>query len=218
MMVEDGVNKPLDKISIAALGFALLLTAVPGAASGLRDSAWVSAQWALATGNLQALAESITLYLEEGGTLTEGDPFSALQLIDELGAMAGGAALAQTLISTQARGQFGGAPRIDIVLEKGRSHLTELTLAAEEVSWIEARLWRGSAGADIDLELFDSDGAVLAADLDAQTGTEGLAALLQLSPKTCLEVTLRVTNVGTATGRVALLIPQTLQLSCGDPG
>ena len=187
-------------------------------ASDLRDRAWVAAQWALANQRPEALADSLRLYLAQGGNLRAGDPFSALDMVEGLRAMPGGGALAQTLLATGSRGQFGGASRIDIVVEPGGGHQTTLQLAAGEVTWIEARLWRGAGGADIDLELQDADGAVLAADVGRQTGTEGVGALLQVWTETCQDVTLRVANAGTTPARVAILIPQSVRATCEDPG
>lgn len=200
------------------LALSVLTSGLQAAASDLRDAAWVSAQWALTEGKAQALADSLTLYLREGGTLAQDDPFSAASLLDGLRAMPEGEALAQSIIATQSRGQFGGAPRIDIVLAQEATHLAPLKLAADEITWIEARLWRGSDGADIDLELLDGEGNILAADIGETTGTEGSGALLQLHTDVCLKATLRVTNAGAGPGRVAILIPQSARSVCGDPG
>lgn len=187
-------------------------------ASDLRDSALVTAQWALRNENPQALADSLALYLEVGGNLTPDDPYSALTLMDGLLTLPGGQELAKTIIATQSRGQFGGAPRIDVIVAQGEVQQTDLTLAANEITWIEARLWRGSGGANIDLELMDMQGNIVAADLDKGTGTEGAGALLQVWTEICMDVTLRVTNAGTAEGRVAILIPQSVRPVCENPG
>lgn len=205
----------------AVLGFAVLHTlGLHGTAraADLRQSAWLIAEWALARENPTALADSITLYLDEGGNLDQGDPFSALAMIEALRAMPGGAALAEEIVATRARGQFGGASRIDILLAPQSEHVADLRLVGGEVSWIEARLWQGSQGANIDLEMHDADGNLLGEDLAEDTGVEGVAALLEVWADACVDARLRIANSGAAPGRVAILIPQSARANCEDPG
>lgn len=187
-------------------------------ASELRQSAWIAAEWALKQQNPAALADSLALYLDEGGNLEAGDPFSAFGMLEYLRTLPSGEALAEELLSTRARGQFGGAPRIDIVLEPQSEHVTDLRLVGGEVSWIEARLWQGYPGADIDLEMRDLNGNLLGEDQAADTGVEGVAALLEVWSDGCVEAQLRVANSGAAPGRVAILIPQSARSSCEEPG
>lgn len=209
------MQTPRNSLCFGVVCLALILGSLPARAQELRDSAWTVAQWALATGNTTALADSIGLYLQEGGVIEADDPFSAHALIEGLRALPGGEAEVERLLATRARGQFGGAPRVDLTLAPGEIHETDLRLVAKEITWIEARLWRGSVGANIDLELVDSDGKRLTMDADLETGTEGNGALLQYAADTCLDVVLRVTNAGSGQGRVAILIPQSVRSVCG---
>ena len=136
----------------------------------------------------------------------------------QLRAMPGGAELADALTSTSSRGQFGGAPRIDITVEPGAAHVEELVLAAKETAWIEARLWKDQDGADIDIELLDAKGQLLGKDTGVETGIDGVGALLEHWSETCQSVTLRVSNQGNVAGRVAVIVPQSSRSTCGDPG
>lgn len=202
----------------SVLAVALLCQPESTRAGEARHHALVAAEWALTQENTAALADSLALYLDEGGTLVPDDPFSARDLLEGLRGLSGGDALAEALLATRSRGQIGGAPRVDIVLNPGESHEIPLQLAAQEKSWIEARLWRGAAGADVDLDLRDADGTRLTADLDPQTGIEGIGAWLELLPDKCTSAILSVSNKGNAPAQVAVLIPQSRRGQCEAPG
>ncbi len=205
---------PRNSLWFGMLALTLMCGALDSRASELRHSAWTLAHWALEAGNAAALSDNLIVYVQEGGTLVADDPFSALPLIAGLRALPGGERLAAQVLATRARGQFGGTPRIDLTLGPGQTHQAPLRLVADEITWIEARLWRGADGADIDITLRAQDGTVLAQDSDPGAGTEGAGALIQFAPQSCLDVTLQVINAGTGAGRVAIMIPQSLRTTC----
>lgn len=209
------------KVNIAVLTVLSLMFLGQGGsaeAADLRKSALVVAEWAVEANEPQALASSLAVLLEEGGTLDQDDPFSVLPLADALRDMPGGADLLGTVLETGSRGQLGGAARLDLLLAPGETHETDVFLVGSEVTWIEARLWRGSGGADIDVELVGSDGTSIAADISPQTGIEGIAALVDVWIDSCVNATLRITNAGGSQGRVALFVPQSPHQDCEAPG
>lgn len=183
-----------------------------------RLAAEIAADWAVEVGNPEALASSLQVLLAEGGTLEPEDPFSVSALAEALQTMPGGPELLETVLASNARGQLGGAARLDLVLDPGQAHEVSMVLVGAELTWVEARLWRGSNGADIDVELTDADGLALGADSDPATGVEGTAALLDVWVDTCTPATLHVRNVGKSPGRVALFVPQSTRAQCEAPG
>lgn len=204
--------------AVCLIGLTLTVWAASAVALDNRQSAQIAARWAVEARNPQALADSLSVLLKEGSTLDREDPFSVSHLADELAVMPGGPDLLEAVLASNSRGQLGGAARLDLELAPGEAHEVEVVLVGRELTWVEARLWRGSEGADIDVVLTGTDGTGLAADTQPQTGVEGIAALLDVWVETCTRARLRITNAGTAAGRVALFVPQTTRPNCEAPG
>lgn len=207
-----------NKVFGYVVGWLCLTLAGICAADDFRQSARIAARWAIETQNAPVLASSLAVLIDRGGTLDDGDPFGVATLAHALREMPGGVALMEDLLANRARGQIGGARRMDVLIGPGQSHEAKLVLVAAELSWIEARLWRGANEADIELDLIGPDGATLAADRGPETGIEGVAALLDVWMETCTNVTLRVTNTGASEGRVAIFVPISPRQDCEAPG
>ena len=174
----------------------------------------IAADWALAQGNAPALADILARGRAMGASFDVDDPFSLSPLLNSLAALDGGRVLADALLAEASRGQLGGAPRRDFVLEPGASQSISFTLVNGERAFIEARLKRGSDGADIDLTLLDADAAKVAEDAGPETGVTDIGALIIHVPTACEDVTIVVTNRGDAAGDVALLVPLSPKQSC----
>lgn len=205
-------------VGVGALCLAVLVISSAAQALDDRLSARIAAQWAAETGRPAALASSLSVLLEQGGSLDPQDPFSVADLAGALEEMPGGPDLLEAVLATRSRGQLGGAARLDLTLDPGQVHDLDVVLVAAELTWVEARLWRGSGGADIDVALTGKDGLALAADTGPQTGVEGVAALFDVWVDTCTHATLRILNAGDGPGRVALFVPQSTRPKCEAPG
>ncbi|MCV6592368.1 MAG: hypothetical protein OIF48_05405 [Silicimonas sp.] len=188
----------------------------PGAAEDIRSGAARAAEWALEQENAPALADAITLLLDSGAALDPDDPFSVADLVTSLRRLDGGVALAKTLEARQSRGQFDGAPRQTLTLAAGESREIPMTMVPGEAALIEARLWRGAGGADIDLILRDDEGRVIAEDTGPETGVEGYGVFVEFFPETCLDLTVTLENRGADPARIAVLAPLSLRDSCEE--
>ncbi|MEM1234001.1 MAG: hypothetical protein AAGH70_07725 [Pseudomonadota bacterium] len=200
------------KRRLAGLAMALALPLAVGAES-LRDIQ-IAAAWALEKGNAPALADILARGESLGGSFAADDPFTLASYLEALSNLPSGAELASALTSRAARGQLGGAPRRDFVLAPGATREVAFLLADDERSFIEARLKRGSEGADIDLMLLGEAGTALAKDVGPETGIPGVGALIMHLPEVCARVTVSVSNAGAAPAEIALLVPLSARQTC----
>lgn len=206
-----------EALRCGALCVFILSSAIsPVNAEDLRKSARVSAGWAISTANHQALADSIGILLDSGYSIHPDDPFSVANLLTELRAMDGGAVLADEIETERARGQLDGAKRKVVTLSAGETHVEHMTMVSRESALIEARLFRGSEGADIDIEVLGSDGSDIAKDLGPETGIPGIGVFVEFWPESCLPISLEITNRGTREGRLAILAPLSLRDTCEE--
>ena len=200
--------------AISAL--ALLTVLTPVHAQDLRKSALAAAEWAVSARNPQALADSIGLLLDSGYSTDPDDPFSVSVWLEELRGMDSGQALAEELEARQARGQLDGARRTVVRLAPGETMALPMTMVAREPALIEARLWRGSDEADVDLQVLGPDGATIAEDAGPDTGIVGYGVFVEFRPDTCLAIMVELTNRGTGEGRLAVLAPLSLRDTCEE--
>lgn len=151
------------------------------------------------------------LSLRAGSALDSDDPFSIAQMAKALVEMTG--APLPPPPDTAARGVIAGISRLDMTLLPGDSLTVPLMLAAEEPAIIEARLKRGSDGADLDIRVTGPDG-VLGQDIGPANGVVGQGIYLEFIPDRCLEVSVDITNAGSTEARAVMLAPASARIGC----
>lgn len=198
------------------VAFGLVSMAGPVLAEDIHKSARTAADWAMSEENPLALADSIKLLLESGSALDPDDPFSVADLLDGLREMEGGASLAEELENSASRGQLDGARRTVVTLEPGETHIQPMTMVARESAFIEARLWRDSEGADIDMRVLGPSGETIADDGGPDSGIPGVGTFVEFWPETCVAITLEIVNRGDRSGRFAIRAPLSLRDTCEE--
>lgn len=183
-------------------------------ANAKRLAALAAVEMSIEAKNGQALAESIMLLLEAGHSLEVDDPFTVQPLMVALRGLPEGKDLADGLSNFVARGQIGGAPRVDLVIAAGEAHSQTIRLMSQEPAFVEIRLRKGSDLADIDLQILGPDQKLIVADEGPETGRVGYGNLVEFWPEACVEVTVDITNRGDGDADLVLLIPQSLHTTC----
>lgn len=202
-----------------ALALALSVQTTGGAAAQsvsaaqARGAAETLAQWAMATGNRAVLASALDLALRSGASLDPEDPWSMRAAADRLAAAGGEVTRLAQQEDPQSRGVIAGFSRLDMTLEPGESRDVPLTMAGGEAAIVEARLKRGSEGADLDLRLTGPDG-VLAEDTGPDTGTQGVGAYVEFWTEKCIEVEVEIRNIGDAVANAVMLAPASSVIGC----
>ncbi len=178
-----------------------------------RDAANTLAEWAIETENPDVLAAALELAFSGGATLDQDDPWSMADFAQSLAAMPGGAALLAALDQTATRGVISGTTRFETVLAPGAHESVTLTVAREERAVIEARLKRGSTGADLDVVVF-ADDVQIAAETGPESGIEGVGVYIEFFPETCMAVTVEISNLGQGTANAVFLAPASSLVGC----
>lgn len=180
-----------------------------------RAAAEVIGQWATEKDNLNVLAAALELALAGGASLNADDPWSVHDLSVALIALPGGADVLSNILQTNSRGVVSGATRFEATLAPGARKSVSLIMAKGENAVIEARLKRGSHGADLDLVVF-ADGKKIADDTGPLSGTDDVSAYVAFVPDTCLAITVEVLNNGEGTANAVFLAPATNLIGCGE--
>ncbi|MEM0936003.1 MAG: hypothetical protein AAGJ91_08880 [Pseudomonadota bacterium] len=203
---------------LTGLAVAAWLTATKPApaevpAAQAREASDRIARWAIARENVQMLASAVDVALRSGASLDPGDPWSIHPFAERLKAMPGGAAEMDRILSTRARGVITGVSRIDIVLSPGSEERVPLTMAADEPAIVEARLKRGSDGANLDLRVYVGD-TVIAQDTSPDTGAPGVGTFVEFLPDTCVDVEVAIFNAGSGVANAVMLAPASSVIDC----
>lgn len=136
-------------------------------------------------------------------------------MLDALRAMPGGTEAAADIGRDQSRGVISGVSRLDVTLAPGETETVLMTMAGGELAVIEARLKRGSLGADLDL-IVEGDQGLRLEDAGPQSGTVDIGTYLEFRPERCIELTVHLVNRGTQSASAVLLAPASSLVSCGN--
>ena len=184
-------------------------------ASEARAAGETLGRWAAAEGETRILSAAIELALSGGASLDPDDPWSLADLATALAAAPDGAARLAEIAAMSARGVVAGVSRSEISLAPGQTETIALRMADGERALVEARLKRGPEGADLDLRVL-SQGGLVAEAVGPETGRAGIGALVYFTPKNCLDVSVELTNAGSAVANAVLLAPASAKLGCGE--
>lgn len=166
------------------------------------------------------LLAAITAFIHSGARLKSDDPWDVQRLMEEVAYLsADRPALLEALDHLRERrtkGVLDGPIRTELTLAPGETASFEVLVSAKEYSDVEARLKAKSAGANLDIFVYDATGVEIASELGPETGRLGHGTYIGWIPETCSRFTITVKNVGHKAGAVVLLTTPAGTRSC-DP-